>query len=153
MVALVSGSATAATNQPADSLTINSQNIKYTLTSDQRQQVEASWMKALASHTEKLSVAFDEALPDDYQGFERFRTNEWESAFNRDRDMALSGLERFTESDTLEFNHLRNIQYGFVSLQSVAKYMNKYLETGDKSYLKEIKSRLTKLGDLFESEK
>ena len=133
---MVAGSATAATSQPADN------QPQYTLTTEQRQQVEQSWRKALLSHAEKISVAFDRVLPDKYENFAQFRMNDWQPAFNRDWERANKGFASFVDRNTVEFQSLRDISNAFFHMNQASFYMLSYLRTNDEKLLVSIREQL-----------
>ncbi|WP_420588218.1 hypothetical protein [Bacterioplanoides sp.] len=135
-VAVVAGNATAATTQP-----VNTQP-QYTLTAEQRQQVEASWRSALFSHAEKLTLNFTRFMPDNYQNFATFRNNDWQLAFDRDWERARNGFSSFADRNTVEYQQLREIHNAFFHLNSASLDMLRYLRTGDKELLVSIREQL-----------
>ena len=134
---MVAGSATAATSQPADS-----QTVQYTLTAEQRQQVEQSWSDSLFSHAEKLTLKFTRSMPDNYQDFADFRSSEWQPAVDRDWEMARNGFASFADRNTVEFQQLREISNAFFHLNKASLDMLRYLRTKDETLLVSIREQL-----------
>ena len=140
---MVAGNATAATSQPADN------QPQYTLTAEQRQQVEQSWRKALLSHAEKISVAFDRALPDKYENFAQFRMNDWQPAFNRDWERANKGFASFADRNTVEYKELRDLSNAFFHLDAASLEMLRYLKDGDKENFKKMRFQIGRVEELM----
>ncbi len=133
---MVAGSATAATTQSDDS------QPQYTLTAEQRLQVQESWTKALFSHAEKLTLNFTRSLPDNFQDFADFRNNDWQPAFDRDWERARNGFASFADRNTVEFQELREIYNAFFHLNAASLDMLRYLRIGDKALLESIREQL-----------
>lgn len=134
---MVSGSVTAETSQPGDS-----QPVQYTLTEEQRQQIEQSWSDALFSHAEKLTLNFTRSMPDSYQDFADFKSSDWQPAFDRDWERARNGFASFADRNTVEFQQLREISNAFFHLNQASIYMFRYLRTGDEKLLVSIREQL-----------
>lgn len=139
---MVAGSATAATSQPDDN------QPKYTLTAEQRQQVEQSWSNALFSHAEKLTLNFTSSMPDSYQNFADFRGNDWQPAFDRDWERARNGFASFADRNTVEFQQLREISNAFFHLNQASLDMLRYLRTKDEKLLVSIREQLGKVEEI-----
>ncbi len=133
--AMVAGNATA--TQPETS------PAQYTLTAEQRQQVEESWEKALFFHAEKLTRFFTQSLPDSHQSFITFRNREWQLDFERDWNKARAGWKSLADRNrSTDYNRLRELHNSFAILNSASLDMAGYLETGDKKWLEKVREQL-----------
>ncbi len=141
---MVAGSATAATSQPADS-----QPVQYTLTTEQRQQIEERFYSGIERLAEEIAVQFDRSMPDDYQRFAEYKVKDWLPRYNKLYDVSNRASNEFAGWNfDPEYQRLRNYHSGLFELNSATIFMQNYLMYKDKHALRTARDKMGKVQEL-----
>lgn len=139
---VVAGNATAATVQPADN------QPQFTLTAEQRQQVEERWYNELVYLVESISVQFERSMPDNYQRFAEYKVKEWLPRHGKFEQVMSKASDAFANWSDPEYQKMRNYKTTLLELNIGTIHMQSYLTHGKKEDLRITRDKLQRVQKL-----
>ncbi len=123
---------------------------RYTLTPEQRQQVEANWETALKKHLNTLVTEFERFMPDDHRAFNAYKASEWLQPYSDDRNKVDGLFELIADRNTNPDNaRIRELRKGFSELYFLSLDMQFYLTDKNRDRLQKARDRIAFLVELL----